>query len=659
MHCGQTAEQSARAGFDGGESARLPHVDAIQRSFGPAADLSSVRAHTGAGAKAASASLGARAYTSGRDVAFGEPPSLRLAAHEAAHVLQQEGPARVGQPPDGVGRPGDAFERSADEAADLAAGGRSAAHLFGPPRAGSGEPRSSRDRGAAIQLDSFPSTNTTRTDLKQQAHNERYAKYLREKRKAQAENAKPESKSPGPEEDTFGEKVDEVLGNAGKKTKALATANIEEYPVLPHSELDEALDDVKSGTDKLNEYLGYVTQVADYYKKTGKMVPFQGVLDKMSRITKTLSHHLGTIQGYVTDARAFISFVGAVDSFIEVTRKVDFTDAKSIQKWLDALKKLRGAADPYISWAKKYLYDAALAGEEIASRTLIIVQYLDAMYTIGSSALENTLKVEHRYFDAMDRHIREATGEPDPNAAKVPEPQEPASWTSADELHAAEASNAKQTDRSRLVGSVYRKYDAEKAKSRAAFDDKVFPKMWLKLRGKVYRKIDAALTHFGTINAQNQGYFDLIASWRNNLTMGHALEFQPRVSLEVGKREIADFKQPGPNAKYFDANMRPIARPPPCPYFEEVYQPALKQYLSQTVQTPEQHPLRDGRRLRRWGRREGSPMRRTESTASWTSTVGPTYTYYYCRLPGRGAAPGRQRGYFDIVMFAVVKSMVP
>ena len=82
--------RAAQAGVTGpGE--RLPHHQAIQRSFGPAHDLSGVRAHVGGPAARANQAMRATAFTTGEHVAFKAPPDLWLAAHEAAHVVQQCG----------------------------------------------------------------------------------------------------------------------------------------------------------------------------------------------------------------------------------------------------------------------------------------------------------------------------------------------------------------------------------------------------------------------------------------------------------------------------------------------------------------------------------------------------------------------------------------
>lgn len=71
-----------------GTGAALPHLDAIQSSFGPH-DVFGVRAHIGGAAASAAGVIGAEAYATGNDVAFASSPSLFVAAHEAAHVVQQ------------------------------------------------------------------------------------------------------------------------------------------------------------------------------------------------------------------------------------------------------------------------------------------------------------------------------------------------------------------------------------------------------------------------------------------------------------------------------------------------------------------------------------------------------------------------------------------
>jgi hypothetical protein len=106
------------------------------------ADLSGVRVHDDARADALSRSLGARAFTAGRDVFFarGEyaPASAsgqRLIAHELAHVVQQSG-APV-QRALTVGPAGDAHEREADAVAEAIVSGE-APHAVQGTRAAAG-----------------------------------------------------------------------------------------------------------------------------------------------------------------------------------------------------------------------------------------------------------------------------------------------------------------------------------------------------------------------------------------------------------------------------------------------------------------------------------------------------------------------------------------
>jgi len=78
-------------------------------------------------------------YTVGDRVAFREQPDVHLAAHEAAHVVQQRAGLKLDRD---VGTPGDRHERAADEVADAVVAGRSAEQLLDASAAVSGGPAS-------------------------------------------------------------------------------------------------------------------------------------------------------------------------------------------------------------------------------------------------------------------------------------------------------------------------------------------------------------------------------------------------------------------------------------------------------------------------------------------------------------------------------------
>jgi hypothetical protein len=135
----------AAAGMSG-PGGPLPHLDRIQRSFGRH-DVSAVRAHVDGNAAHASEQIGALAYAADGQVAFRGAPDLHLAAHEAAHVVQQQAGVQLHG---GVGAAGDVYERQADAVADLVVAGGSAEALL-DQRAGGASPA----RGA-IQLTQDP-----------------------------------------------------------------------------------------------------------------------------------------------------------------------------------------------------------------------------------------------------------------------------------------------------------------------------------------------------------------------------------------------------------------------------------------------------------------------------------------------------------------------
>ncbi|MBL8623388.1 MAG: DUF4157 domain-containing protein [Myxococcales bacterium] len=118
----------------------LPHLETIQRAFGPAHDLSGVRAHVGGAAADAAHAIGAHAYATGNDVAFAASPDLFLAAHEATHVVQQrQGVSLKGA----VGQAGDTYEQHADAVAAAVVRGEDVGAMLGADGGGGG--------GASVQ----------------------------------------------------------------------------------------------------------------------------------------------------------------------------------------------------------------------------------------------------------------------------------------------------------------------------------------------------------------------------------------------------------------------------------------------------------------------------------------------------------------------------
>lgn len=113
-----------------GTGRTLPHFDRIQHAFGHH-DISHVRAYTGADAKVASRNISAEAYAMGNRIAFADSnPSLHTAAHEAAHIIQQQTGVQLKS---GIGEVGDKYEQQADSVADLVVQGKPAETLLNFP----------------------------------------------------------------------------------------------------------------------------------------------------------------------------------------------------------------------------------------------------------------------------------------------------------------------------------------------------------------------------------------------------------------------------------------------------------------------------------------------------------------------------------------------
>lgn len=123
---GEEIQRIARVGLQS-SSSQLPYFEQLQRSFG-SHDLSGIRAHQDSTAAQSSQAIGAKAFASGNDVVFARPPSLFTAAHEVAHIIQQQRGVHV---PGGIGARNDAYEQQADKVADRVVKGQSVDGLLG------------------------------------------------------------------------------------------------------------------------------------------------------------------------------------------------------------------------------------------------------------------------------------------------------------------------------------------------------------------------------------------------------------------------------------------------------------------------------------------------------------------------------------------------
>lgn len=117
--------KAAQHGLSGNVS-RLPFLETIQRSFAPH-DITAIRAYSDKPAKNANEEMGSLAYTMGTSIAFKQPPDLYTAAHEAAHVVQQQAGLQI---PGGIGQTNDVHEQHANTVAEAVVKGQSASSLL-------------------------------------------------------------------------------------------------------------------------------------------------------------------------------------------------------------------------------------------------------------------------------------------------------------------------------------------------------------------------------------------------------------------------------------------------------------------------------------------------------------------------------------------------
>lgn len=107
-------------------STSLPFAERIQEAFGRH-DIGHIRAHQGRDAAHSAHRMEASAYATGHHVVFAEKPDLWTAAHEAAHVIQQQHGISL---PGGADQEGDVHERHAEAVAQRVIARQSAESLL-------------------------------------------------------------------------------------------------------------------------------------------------------------------------------------------------------------------------------------------------------------------------------------------------------------------------------------------------------------------------------------------------------------------------------------------------------------------------------------------------------------------------------------------------
>jgi outer membrane protein OmpA-like peptidoglycan-associated protein len=126
LEAGNTAVSQLLSGMSTGKALDQPVQAKMERAFGT--DLSDVRVHNDASARAAAGEIDAEAFTQGDDIYLADGVSTettdgkRLLAHELAHVVQQR--RARGQQSSEISKPGDSFENEADQLAAEADAGR-------------------------------------------------------------------------------------------------------------------------------------------------------------------------------------------------------------------------------------------------------------------------------------------------------------------------------------------------------------------------------------------------------------------------------------------------------------------------------------------------------------------------------------------------------
>ena len=389
----------------------------------------------------------------------------------------------------------------------------------------------------------------------------------------------------GPPADPLDAKIDKLIGDPEERIKAMAEWKVPTFSQQFDADTPEIrfLADLESGTRKAAEYVEYIRKVAEYAEKVGDLAALEGIgpaAQGLKKIAGRILSGLGTFGKAVDKAKKIAEWCVALDGFADASLAMDAKDRDSVARWVKSIERLWNATAPFLEWLQSKAVTAALGGSEVAGAAGATLAIVGAEVFIGIQALDAGVRNVDAYFDRMDERMREIDGKKP--AARPQPPEAPGEWTTREEL-AQSLRRHEDDELRRKIARARNVADAKQEESaqavRAAFAERVFPKLYLKYRPTLRDRIYAAYR-----KAQGDPKSAAAAWWDCLVPDDAPVEItderdggasDERDEFEIEKRKAtADLEDAGIEVRQF------LELASPCPFFQLIHDGELKKYLA-------------------------------------------------------------------------------
>jgi hypothetical protein len=211
------------------------------------------------------------------------------------------------------------------------------------------------------------------------------------------------------------------------------------YPQI--SEEEEFWDDLKTGTEKAQEYIDYINKAADHAVNASDLTGLQRlkkVAQGLKDLTEKLNDGLNKFGKRFKQLKQVTAWYGSMRSFAQASLDMNPRDRKSVRHWVDSMKGVAATTEPFIDWVQDKLKGAGSA----------VFSIVVAQLKVGLAGLDAGVKVVTAYldrYDAIMKEIERQSGGWGP--PKPPPPPEPYPWKS----RAERAGEAKVREMTELV----------------------------------------------------------------------------------------------------------------------------------------------------------------------------------------------------------------
>ncbi|HEX7436845.1 MAG TPA: hypothetical protein VF308_09065, partial [Caldimonas sp.] len=320
--------------------------------------------------------------------------------------------------------------------------------------------------------------------------------------------AKPDASGDGPKKSTVDGKIDGAVDDfIDEKGKQLRKLNKDMMPgfadVFEEMSPEEAfLDDMAKGAENAKEQIEFIQKTLAYAEKVGDaaaLAPIAEASKNLQKISERVLGGLGKAGKAISTAKQIVVFYQALKGFADASGQMSADRGKSVEAWVASVKSLWNASKPFVDTFKDKAFTAALGGSEAAAAASATLAIVGAELYIGIRLLDQGVKNVNAYFERLHRLTREdsdhVVADAPPQAPVAPLPFSTREETIASLKRHDEMERQKKALRAKNAKAA--KEEDATARALEDFNERVFPKVYLKYRPTIRDKIYGAYRKAG------------------------------------------------------------------------------------------------------------------------------------------------------------------